>query len=164
MSLYYLSVTLHVLAALLWLGGMFFFALVGAPALRRVEPPSLRAELFRELGERFRSVGWIAIGVLVVTGVTNLYLGGMLVWELWSSAAFWSSPYGTSLAWKLTAVTLMVGLSALHDFVMGPAAARQVPGSPGALRARRGASWMGRANAVLGIILVVAAVRLARGG
>ena len=29
-SFYYLSVTVHVLAALIWLGGMFFLALVGA--------------------------------------------------------------------------------------------------------------------------------------
>ena len=42
MTLYNLVVTLHVLAALFWLGGMFFLALVGAPVLRAVEPPELR--------------------------------------------------------------------------------------------------------------------------
>ena len=47
MSLYFINVTIHVFAALLWLGGMFFLAAVGAPVLRRVEPPALRAELFR---------------------------------------------------------------------------------------------------------------------
>src|SRR5690554_4486628 len=50
MSLYHLNVTLHVLAALLWLGGMFFLAVVGAPVLRKVEPAALRARLFQELG------------------------------------------------------------------------------------------------------------------
>ena len=35
-ELYYLSVTLHLLAALSWLGGIFFLALVGAPVLRAV--------------------------------------------------------------------------------------------------------------------------------
>ena len=33
MSWYYLNVTAHVFAALLWLGGMFFLATVGAPVL-----------------------------------------------------------------------------------------------------------------------------------
>ena len=40
--LYYASVSVHVLAAMLWLGGMFSLAVVGAPVLRRVEPPALR--------------------------------------------------------------------------------------------------------------------------
>lgn len=48
-GLYFLCVTLHVLAAFLWLGGIFFLAAVGAPVLRMVEPPSLRAELFHRL-------------------------------------------------------------------------------------------------------------------
>ena len=67
--LYYLNVTIHVLAAFLWLGGMFFLAVVGAPALRAVEPPQLRQQLFNALGTRFRYAGWVAIGVLLVTGV-----------------------------------------------------------------------------------------------
>lgn len=37
---YYLTVSIHLLAALFWLGGMFFLALVGAPALRRLPPSS----------------------------------------------------------------------------------------------------------------------------
>jgi copper resistance protein D len=57
-TLYYAAVTAHLLAALLWLGGMFFLGVVGAPVLRRVEPPALRQRLFHELGTRFRSVGW----------------------------------------------------------------------------------------------------------
>jgi len=41
--MYYLNVTIHVLAAMVWLGGMLFFAAVGAPVLRKVESPQLRA-------------------------------------------------------------------------------------------------------------------------
>ena len=65
---------MHLLAAFLWLGGMFFLAVVGAPILRRVEPHTLRKELFSRIGEQFRVVGWIAISVLLFTGVGNLYL------------------------------------------------------------------------------------------
>lgn len=161
---YFISVTAHVLAALLWLGGMFFFALVGAPVLRRVEPPALRARLYRDLGSRFRTVGWAAIGVLVVTGLLNLYLRGILRWDLLGSGDFWATRYGTALGWKLVAVTAMIGFSAFHDFVHGPAASRLDPGSAAGFRARRLAAWLGRANAIVGIIVVIAAVRLARGG
>jgi copper resistance protein D len=164
-ALYWLSVTVHVLAALLWLGGMFFLGLVGAPALRAVEPPALRQRLFHELGVRFRGVGWGAIAVLVVTGVANLHYRGWLRWSgVLDSAAFWRTATGHALAAKLAAVTVMVAVSALHDFVLGPAAGRAASGSDEALRLRRRAALLARVNALLGVAVVVAAVRLTRGG
>lgn len=163
-GLYLANVTLHVFAALLWLGGMFFFALVGAPVLRSLEPPALRADLFRQLGERFRGIAWISIGVLVVTGTLNLYFRGLLHWEILGSGTFWSTRYGRALAWKLGGVTVMLVVSALHDFVLGPAASRMEPGSATAAAARRRAAWLARLNALAGIVVVLAAVRLARGG
>ena len=164
MSLYYLNVTVHVLAALLWLGGMFFLAVVGAPVLRAVEPPELRSELFRRLGEQFRRVGWIAIGVLLITGVLNLHFRGILSRDTLGEAAFWVTPYGHALGWKLGAVTVMLVVQAVHDFHLGPAASRLQPGSAEMLRMRRRAALLARASAVLGIVVVIAAVRLARGG
>jgi copper resistance protein D len=164
MTAYHLSVTLHVLAAMLWLGGMFFLAAVGAPVLRKIEPASLRAQLFQALGEQFRTVGWIAIGVLLVTGVLNLHFRGVLNVEVWTNADFWASRYGIALAWKLATVVVMIAISAIHDFIHGPKAGRMTPGSPEALAMRSTAAWMARVNAVVGIVLVIAAVRLARGG
>jgi copper resistance protein D len=161
---YYLNVTVHVLAAMLWLGGMFFLAAVGAPVLRRVEPPSLRADLFRQLGEQFRLVGWGAIAVLVATGIVNLHYRGLLSAKLWADARFWGTPLGTALGWKVGAVAVMIAVSGYHDFIAGPRASREVPGSPAAIAARRRAAWLARINAVVGVILVIAAVRLARGG
>jgi hypothetical protein len=58
----------------------------------------------------------------------------------------------------------MIGVSALHDFVLGPRSGRAVPGSPEALALRARAAWAARINAVAGVVLVLAAVRLARGG
>ena len=162
MSVYIINVTIHVFAALFWLGGMFFLAAVGAPVLRRVEPAELRASLFRQLGEQFRVVGWIAIALLLVTGVLNLHLRGMLPSVL--DAAFWSTRYGVTLAWKVGAVTGMLVIQAVHDFIVGPASVRAIPGSPVSLRLRRRAALLARLSAVLGIIIVIAAVRLARGG
>jgi putative copper resistance protein D len=164
MSLYHLNVTLHVLAAMLWLGGMFFLGAVGAPVLRKVEPPALRAQLFQQLGTAFRTAGWISIAVLLITGVLNLHFRGFLSTAVLGSAAFWQTRYGLSLAVKLVVVTLMLAISAVHDFVHGPAAARFRPGTAEALRHRRQAAWLARVNALLGVLLVFAAVRLARGG
>lgn len=185
MSLYHLNVTVHLLAALFWLGGMFFLALVGAPVIRKLDDPELRGRLFADLGRRFRTAGWWAIGVLVATGFLNLHFRGVLDGELLGSTDFWSGAYGRALAWKLAAVTAMIATSSLHDFAFGPRAARAADaaraddgtpaiegggsrptggGDSGGARHRRIASWLARMNAVFGIILVLAAVRLARGG
>lgn len=163
-TLYYINVTIHVLAAMLWLGGMFFLGVVGAPILRAVEPPALRQRLFQQLGTRARSLGWWAITILLFTGVLNLYFRGWLHWSgVLASPAFWRTGTGTALAVKLAAVTVMVVVSAVHDFVLGPMAGRLTAGSPEALAFRRRAALLARANALIGIIIVIAAVRLARG-
>ncbi len=162
--LHFLNVSVHVLAALLWLGGMFFLAAVGAPVLRELESPAVRARLFRRLGERFRTVGWWAIGVLVATGVGNLHFRGVLDAAVLASPEFWSAPFGRALAWKLAGVAAMIVVSALHDFWLGPAAKEAGRGDPGAERMRRWASRLARLNALLGVAVVLAAVRLARGG
>ncbi len=163
-ALYYVNVTIHVLAAMLWLGGMFFLAVVGAPALRAVEAPAVRRQLFQELGLRFRRVAWWTIATLIATGVVNLYYRGWLHWAgVFASPAFWTTAVGQSLAVKLGAVTAMVALSAIHDFWIGPLAGRVAATSLRALALRRWAALLARANGVLGIIVVVAAVQLARG-
>jgi putative copper resistance protein D len=161
---YTVSVTLHVFAAIVWLGGMFSLGLVGAPVLRRVEPPALRQQLFDQLGRAFRRVGWIAIAVLLVTGVLNLWYRGWLTGAVLLNGAFWASPAGRLLGIKLAAVAAMLVISVVHDFVDGPAAGRAEPGSPDAVRLRRRATMLGRLNALLGLLVVIAAVRLARGG
>jgi uncharacterized membrane protein len=163
--LYYLNVTIHVLAAMLWLGGMFFLGVVGAPALRAIEPPSLRQHLFQDLGTRFRRVGWMSIAVLLVTGVINLHYLGWLHWSaVLGSTDFWRTNPGRALAAKLLAVAVMLAMSAIHDFVHGPRAGRASPGSPEAIALRKRATVYARINGILGVLLVIAAVRLARGG
>ena len=164
MTLYDLNITLHVLAAFLWLGGMLFLAVVGAPVLREIESPALRSALFKRIGERFRWVGWICIVLLLATGVGNLHFRNLLRWEVLGDSGFWGTRYGTSLAWKLASVVLMLSVQAVHDFVVGPRASCVTPGSPDFKNLRRRAAWLGRVNAVVGILLIIVAVRLARGG
>ena len=161
-SLYLVNVTIHLLAALLWLGGMFFLGAVGAPVLRSVEPPELRKQLFHELGLRFRTVGWIAIGVLLVTGTLNLYFRGVLIGGALADPNFWRSPFGRALGFKLACVTTMLALSAWHDFSIGPRAGEAPAGSAEARKLRTGAMWIARVNVLAGLLLVMAAVRLPR--
>ncbi len=161
-ALYYVSVTIHVLSALVWLGGMFFLALVGAPVLRAVENPELRQRLFDQLGYRFRSVGWLSLGVLLVTGVVNLWYRGALNMALWRDPAFVSSGWAMALQIKLAAVVVMLVVEAYHDFVLGPRAGQVTARSPEALVLRQRASFFARVSAIAGIVIILAAVRLAR--
>jgi uncharacterized membrane protein len=162
-TLYYLNVTIHVLAAMLWLGGMFFLGVVGAPVLRAVEPPALRQRLFQQLGMRARALGWWAIAILLLTGTLNLYFRGWLHWDgVLGNATFWRTSVGVALAAKLVAVATMVMVSAVHDFVLGPMASGLPAGTAEAVAFRRRAALLARANAMLGVVIVIAAVRLAR--
>lgn len=162
-ELYLTSVTLHVLAALYWLGGMWFLALVAAPVLRRDLAPEQRALVFQKVGHRFRFQGWLALAVLLVTGVANMQLRGWLRPEVMGEAGFWASPLGHALAGKLGMVLVMFALAGIHDFLLGPLASPETPPDR-RQQLRRAAVWVARINAVAGLVLVYFAVRLARGG
>lgn len=160
--LYFANVSIHVLAATIWIGGNLFLALVGAPVLRTVEPSTLRTELFNAIGMRFRYVGWASVVVLVVTGVFGLWQRGWLRGDPLLSTNFWGTPTGTALGWKLAGVVLMLALSALHDVLLSPARAQAMEGTSGWPVVRRRLVLLARAGTLVAILVVVAAVRLAR--
>ncbi len=58
----------------------------------------------------------------------------------------------------------MLVIQALHDFRWGPASSRVAPGTLEAAALRRRAALAARASALLGLVILIAAVRLARGG
>lgn len=160
--MYRALVTLHLLAAIVWLGGVLFFALVGAPVLRRVEPAALRSALFEALGRRFRAVGWGAVLTLLVTGTWLLQLRGWLSPAVLTQGAFWRSGIGVALAWKLALVVVMLVLSLAHDLAFSPARARALADRPDGAVVRRRLMLLARVGAVAGLGVVVAAVRLVR--
>lgn len=47
----------HLLAAIVWAGGMVFFSLVVMPSVRKALPPPQRPELIRIIGRRYRLMG-----------------------------------------------------------------------------------------------------------
>jgi putative copper resistance protein D len=164
--LYLASVWLHLVAALLWAGGMLFLVLVIVPLLRT---PALRGQaiqLLQAVGLRFRTVGWASLLVLVVTGLVNAAYRGGSAGAL-ADGAWWATPFGRLLAHKLGLVALILVLSAVHDFGVGPRAAallRDDPASPRAGAWRAAASWMGRVNLLLALAVIAIAVALVRGG
>lgn len=162
---YVVSVWLHIVAATLWVGGMLFLVLVVVPALKTLPDRRLAVLLIRETGRRFRTVGWAALGVLTATGITNLLARGV-GWTLLTSAGFWKTPFGSVLAFKLGTVLAILALSATHDFLIGPRASEALrvnPEDPAALRLRALATWFGRFNLLLALVVVACGVMLVRG-
>lgn len=72
---------LHVLAAVIWIGGMFFAYQVLRPSIGGIEPPLERLKLWGRVFERFFKWVWIAVVVLLATGYWMLVieLGGFAV-------------------------------------------------------------------------------------
>jgi len=76
--LHALLVALHVLAAVIWVGGMFFAYVTVRPAMGGLEPPD-PVKMWGRIFQRFFSWVWVAVVVLFVTGYGMLLgpLGGM---------------------------------------------------------------------------------------
>lgn len=163
-SLYLFSVWVHILAATVWAGGMFFLVLVVVPWLRK-GARSDAAGFLRETGERFRSIGWACFLVLLTTGTFNLWFRGVRISDF-GRAEWLQSPFGTTVVVKLGAFVLMLVVSLVHDFVVGPRATRAIVAGAGSKEAqvqRRRASLLGRVNVLLALVLIAAGVMLVRG-
>lgn len=72
------SIALHLLAAVVWVGGMIFAHNSLRPAAVRVLEPPLRLELWVQVFRRFFVLVWISVAVILATGYWMLfgYFGG----------------------------------------------------------------------------------------
>lgn len=67
-------VALHALAAVVWVGGMFFAYLVLRPSAGPLDPP-LRLALWNRVFSRFFPWVWASMIVLLVSGYAMLFIG-----------------------------------------------------------------------------------------
>ena len=163
--IYLFYVWLHILAAAVWVGGMVFFGVVLVPVIRRPENERVAASLVQLTGLRFRLAGWLSLALLFLTGCFNLFYRAFAWADLWNGR-LWEGAFGRALAVKLLLFVLVLLLSCLHDFTIGPCAAelwRTDPTSPQAGRLRRQASWIGRLNILLALLIVALGIMLVRG-
>lgn len=166
MRLWYLIfIFLHVLSAMVWIGGLMFFVTTMVPFVRKKEFQGVAGSIVEWIGLRFRYVGWLSLWTLVLTGLINLYFRGYR-WPDYFSAEMWTGYFGETLAVKLILVAIIFILSAVHDFYIGPKATalwKENPDSPDSRRYRKAASWIGRVNLALGLCVLMCAIMLIRG-
>ncbi|HEV2357541.1 MAG TPA: CopD family protein [bacterium] len=162
---YILVVSLHILAACVWIGGMAFLAAAVLPVLRRPTYETVAASLIHAVAVQFRWIAWAALGLLVATGIANLHFRGY-GWAEVRNGSVWQSGFGRVLGVKLVLVALILVISAWHDVVVGPRftlAAREDPRSSRTRRLRRLAAWIGRLMLILSVAIVALGVMLVRG-
>lgn len=68
---------LHLLAAIIWVGGMFFAHMMLRPAANQVLEPSQRPMLMAEIFKRFFLWVWGSILILFMTGYALISTGGI---------------------------------------------------------------------------------------
>lgn len=163
--MYHLSVFIHILSAIFWIGGMLFTAAVLVPASRHKLLKNKKGQFFTLIGKKFSRISWILFIVLIITGITNLLTRGY-DWQTLLSSVFWESNFGSILAIKLSLFGIVLLVSGIHDFYAGPKAAKlldEQPESEKTDRMRKLSSWLGRLNLLLGIAVLYYALRLVRG-
>lgn len=103
---------LHVLAVLIWVGGVAFVTLVLLPACRALNEPAGQLELFERLEHRFAA---IARGAVLLAGASGLWLTWRLdAWSRFAEPATWWWMHGMVIVWSLFAVMLFI----LEPFVL----------------------------------------------
>jgi putative copper resistance protein D len=162
-------VVVHVLTAIAWVGGALFIALVMVPVSRGMEPPGLGLRFVRLAAVRFRGLAWGLLLTMVVSGAILLELRD-IGFARWDESEFWRTDLGRVLLTKYVLVALLLALSAIHDFVLGPRVAAAldglVPGAPrpaGVMATRRKMLLLARLNMLLALAVVITGLMILRG-
>jgi len=165
----FLVVVVHVFSAVIWIGGAIFLALVMVPVARGMEPPAMGLIFLRKAALRFRGIAWILLTLLVVSGLLALESRGIGV-DRFTEDGFWSTEIGTALGVKIVLVGILLVISGIHDFILGPRLAeamQQIPRGqqpPDSLvAARKRLVMLARLNLLIAISVAVLGLMLVRG-
>jgi putative copper export protein len=114
-------VAFHLLAAAVWIGGTVALVFTAVPVLRRL-PQEQRADTVRQLGRRWKPIGWTSLAVLGASGAW-LAFG---YWGADDADLLFDTENGHILIAKALLYVVLVTSAALHDFVLGPRLNRQI--------------------------------------
>jgi copper resistance protein D len=104
----------HLISAVLLVGGSFFMWLVVLPASRLMTVNEVeRMQIIERIARRFGRITNLTLVALVLTGIYNAS------WYLPSTAALFNTHRGNILLVKIVLVALLVGLIYLHGLYFG---------------------------------------------
>ena len=118
----YLITWIHLAAAIALIGGLIFSQFVLAPAARDTASDSKAREIVRLAGRRFRTIAWVSLITLILTGAYQMLNE--------SGAARIETTWGVVLMLKLFLFVIAFGLLLIHDFIIDPYAPSSKDASP----------------------------------
>lgn len=143
--------TVHILTATLWVGGMLFMVFVLSPYVRKL-PNSV--ELFQKVGRRFSIIGtFVGLPILFITGIGNMHSLGISFGDFFHR----SSVYASTLHDKVHLFIITLILALIHDFYFGPRSHLNE-------KFRKMTRLIGVINLLIGIFIVYMAAKLRFGG
>lgn len=143
---------LHLLAAVVWLGGLLFQSHILLPMLKGNGHAALGARVLR----RARPLTWIAASLVLVTGFYNLTRLGLSVLT--------ETSVGTLLAVKIFLVIVALWLLAHRDFGLVARLARELDSGRDGARELRAIAWFDRVVVLLGAAVLYLGLAVSRGG
>ncbi len=145
--------TIHILVASFWIGGMLFMVLALSPYVRKL-PEDLSVRSYQEVGKRYSLWGTVlGLPILFLTGLYNMHVMGVSFHDLFN----FSNDYASTLHHKIHLFLLTVLLAAIHDFYIGPRSHINK-------KFRISARIIGVLNLILGISIIFLAAKLRYGG
>ena len=104
-DLFVLARSIHVLAVVIWIGGVAFITTVLLPALKTLASSEQRIELFEQLEHKF---SWQAKVTTLVTGISGFYMVYFLdAWHRYQELQFWWLHLMTCI-WAIFTLVLFV--------------------------------------------------------
>ena len=159
---------MHVMAAVIWIGGNLILAMVIVPYFRQNLPPVQRIQLLTQIGKRFEPIVWGCVGVLFFTGIANIFeaIGIDL-----SSGSEGINTFMRTLFIKLILFIALLILTALHSFIFGPRLSAAIEGMdpeivelpPEVNQIRKQMSIVSSLMGVVSLLTLLAAVALRMG-
>ncbi|MGB1110559.1 MAG: DUF4149 domain-containing protein, partial [Gammaproteobacteria bacterium] len=70
-----IAVSLHTLAVIIWVGGMFFAYMCLRPVAASVLEPPLRLTLWKQVFDRFFPWVWASVAIVLITGFWIIFSG-----------------------------------------------------------------------------------------
>ncbi len=150
MSMFMINNFIHLLFAVIWIGGMIFMNLVLMPSLNSIDPNE-RGKLFAQIAKRFTIVAWGSTLFLLITGFFKTPSGMLFNF---------STDYGMMITIKHILFLVMIVFGSMITFVEAPKIRKYAP-KPGekpsqeVVQAHGKIKLLSACNMVLGIIILI---------
>lgn len=141
---------LHLLAAAIWIGGMFFMEAVFYPSVAAIDPQQ-GGKALAVAAKRFTIIAWSCIAILIVTGIFKTPSGWLFTTSFQA---------GTVLLIKHLLIVMAIINGAVITFVVAPkmVSAQPKPGekpTPKFIKSQKQIKGIAATNLILGVLIIL---------